>query len=146
MRSEESWLNAVLCVKLCLYFSFYYFFSFDTGLSVGQTCYKTGLKTPHPAGHWWHTPLIPANRRQRQADLCEFEASLVSRANARKGSKKLHRETLSPKNKTNKQKTQINPWSIAQCMDWMQHGSNIVWLQDRPWLVWVCHSEAASQY
>jgi hypothetical protein len=26
---------------------------------------------------WWHVPLIPALRRQRQEDLCEFEASLV---------------------------------------------------------------------
>jgi hypothetical protein len=30
-----------------------------------------------------HTPLIPALERQRQADLCEFEASLVYRANSR---------------------------------------------------------------
>jgi hypothetical protein len=22
---------------------------------------------------WWHTPLIPALRRERQGDLCEFE-------------------------------------------------------------------------
>ena len=29
------------------------------------------------AGWWWHTPLIPALGRQRQVDLCEFEASLV---------------------------------------------------------------------
>ena len=29
------------------------------------------------AGWWWHTPLIPAVRRQRQVDLCELEASLV---------------------------------------------------------------------
>ena len=38
-----------------------------------------------PAGHGWHTPLIPALGRQRPPqlmDLCEFEASLVYRANA----------------------------------------------------------------
>jgi hypothetical protein len=28
-------------------------------------------------------PLIPALRRQRQADLCEFEASLVYRVSSR---------------------------------------------------------------
>ena len=28
-------------------------------------------------------PLIPALRRQKQADLCEFEASLVYRASSR---------------------------------------------------------------
>jgi hypothetical protein len=28
------------------------------------------------------TPLIPALERQRQVDLCEFEASLVSRASS----------------------------------------------------------------
>ena len=35
------------------------------------------LRVPVWAGQWWHTPLIPAFRRQRQADLCEFKASLV---------------------------------------------------------------------
>ena len=26
---------------------------------------------------WWRTPVIPALRRQRQVDLCEFEASQI---------------------------------------------------------------------
>ena len=28
------------------------------------------------ARQWWHTPLIPALRRQRQMDLCEFKTTL----------------------------------------------------------------------
>ena len=39
------------------------------------------------AGQWWRTPLTPALRRQRQADLSEFEASLVYRVGSRTGSK-----------------------------------------------------------
>ena len=35
------------------------------------------------AGLWGCTPLIPALGRQRQADLCEFEASLVYRESSR---------------------------------------------------------------
>jgi hypothetical protein len=29
-------------------------------------------------GHGWYLPLIPVLRRQRQADLCGFEASLIT--------------------------------------------------------------------
>ena len=29
---------------------------------------------------WWYTPFIPALKRWRQVDLCEFKASLVYRA------------------------------------------------------------------
>jgi hypothetical protein len=32
---------------------------------------------------WWCSPLIPALRRQKQADLCEFESSLVYRVSSR---------------------------------------------------------------
>jgi hypothetical protein len=32
---------------------------------------------------WYHTPLIPALRRQRQEDLCECEDSLVYRVSSR---------------------------------------------------------------
>jgi hypothetical protein len=31
----------------------------------------------------WCTPLVPALRRQRQADLCEFKANLVYIASSR---------------------------------------------------------------
>jgi hypothetical protein len=32
---------------------------------------------------WWHMPLIPALRRQRQVDLCDFETSLVYKSSSR---------------------------------------------------------------
>jgi hypothetical protein len=47
-------------------------------------------------------PLIPALRKQRQSDFCEFKDSLVY--NVRPGQAGLHRETLSQKKK-NKKKT-----------------------------------------
>jgi hypothetical protein len=30
------------------------------------------IKTIGEGQAWWHTPLIPALQRQRNADLCEF--------------------------------------------------------------------------
>ena len=48
-------------------------------------------------------PFISALGRQRQGDLCEFEAILVSRASARIGSKATQRNPVS-KNKNKKRK------------------------------------------
>ena len=43
---------------------------------------------------WWCTPLIPALGRQRPVDLCEFEVSLVYRANFRTSSKATEKPCL----------------------------------------------------
>ena len=34
-------------------------------------------KNPELVGPWWRTTLIPALGRQRQLDICEYEASLI---------------------------------------------------------------------
>ena len=46
--------------------------------------------------------LIPALGRQRQADLCEFENSLLYRASSRTGSKAIQRNPVSINKQTNK--------------------------------------------
>lgn len=47
-------------------------------------------------GAWWHIPLLPALKRQRQAALSEFKASLNLRT-----ARAVTRETLSENKKTN---------------------------------------------
>jgi hypothetical protein len=34
------------------------------------------MHTRNKGARWWHISLIPALRRERQLELCEFEASL----------------------------------------------------------------------
>ena len=51
-------------------------------------------KIEKTVGRWWRTPLIRALRSQRQADLCEFEASLIYRASSRTGSKATEKPRL----------------------------------------------------
>ena len=41
-----------------------------------------GIRTL-PAGHWWCMPLITVLERERKADLCKFEASLIYRMSSR---------------------------------------------------------------
>ena len=41
------------------------------------------LKEIQESRAWWRMPLIPALGRQRQVNLCEFEASLVYRESFR---------------------------------------------------------------
>ena len=55
----------------------------------------------HLGGAWWHTPLIPARGKQKQADLCEFDTNLINIANYRS---EMHSETLSQKNKATQER------------------------------------------
>jgi len=56
------------------------------------------------AGHWWYMTLIPALRRQRQVELCEFEASLVYRVSSRTA-RAAHRHPVSKTNQPTNQTT-----------------------------------------
>ena len=63
-------------------------------------------------------PFVPSLGRQRQADLCEFEASLVYKASSRTGPKAIEKPRLE-KNKTSKQTKVINTaedWKVTFCL------------------------------
>ena len=55
------------------------------------------------SGQWWHTPLIPALRKQRQVDLCEFGARVVYNSEFQ-GRFQTYRETLFKKKRKKEKK------------------------------------------
>jgi hypothetical protein len=57
---------------------------------------------------WWLMPLIPAFMRQRQADFCKFEASLVYRPSSRPA----RATQRNPVSKNKKQKTKRQSFSV----------------------------------
>ena len=61
-------------------------------------------------------PLIPALARQRQADLCRFEASLVYRVSSRTGFNATRRNPVS-KNKNN---NKIKNAKCATCVEMVE--------------------------
>jgi hypothetical protein len=56
--------------------------SIRNGITFILMRYSIHLKSKVYTWAWWRTPLIPALRKQRQEDLCEFEASLVYRVSS----------------------------------------------------------------
>ena len=57
------------------------------------------IKISKPDRQWWCMPLIPALGREKQVDLCEFEASLVYRTSSRTGSKATEKPCLEKQEK-----------------------------------------------
>jgi hypothetical protein len=56
--------------------------AFLSSLGRSQLGFSSKVKETGRAGQWWHTPLIPALGRQKQA-VYELEASLVYRVSSR---------------------------------------------------------------
>lgn len=52
------------------------------GMGVGLRWYTEFLKMALAGQVWWRTPLVPAQNGQRQANLHEFEVSLVYKSSS----------------------------------------------------------------
>jgi hypothetical protein len=83
------------------------------------------------AGCWWRMPLIPALKRQRQADLYEIKASLAYRVSSRTAKSTQRNPTLKTnnnnKNKTTKLKFLLKVlvilefrWILCKALMWSQ--------------------------
>jgi hypothetical protein len=104
------------------------------------------LRINQQARGWWHTPLIPALRTQRQVDLYEFEACLFYKVSSRTV-RAIHKDTLSQKmsNKTNQQES-VNDktvWRWVGSLPWphTQPGFIKTWIQTQVPLTksYPCH-------
>ena len=73
-----------------------------------ELCLRSLIK----ARWWWCTPLIPALGKQRQVDLCVFEASLVYRVSSRTARAAQRNPVL--KTKQNKKQQKVEVYSIIQ--------------------------------
>ena len=79
----------------------------DIDVQTHSFTYSRVHKNTKEGRQLWHKQLISALKRQRQADLCEFEVSLVYRASSRTASKAIEKPCLE-KQKQNKTKQQKN--------------------------------------
>ena len=61
-------------------------------------------------------PLIPALRRQRQVDFCEFEASLVYRVSSRTAGAVTQRKSVSKTNKQQKGYLMCKPNNLSSIL------------------------------
>jgi len=117
---------------------------------VGYWCSPTipliEWKSPSSARWWWCKLLIPALRRQRQVDLCEFKASLVYRVSSRTG--RAAQRNMSWTNKTkpmNQTKTPFSSfctlhiWVHCGCPQTPEEdsGSHYRWLWATMWLLGI---------
>ena len=76
------------------------------------------LKNSECARWWWRTPLILALGRQKQEDLCEFEASLVYRASPKTGSKVTEKPCLRKRReKKRKRRSETLKWVKKQTLN-----------------------------
>ena len=90
---------------------------------------------------WWCTPLISELRRQRQADLCEFEAGLVYKSQFQDRNQR-YRETLSLKKQRNKKEivdslTQYLQTSqiCSVCLDYTLYCRILLWFLSYNFLI-----------
>ena len=70
------------------------------------------FKSTNEDWEWWCTPLIPALRRQRWVDLCEFAASLVYRVSSRiaRTAKAIQKNFISKIKKARKRGLEESEW------------------------------------
>jgi len=96
------------------FFVFVFVFVFGFGFGFSFLTFSLLL-----AEQWWCIPFVPVLQRQRQADLCEFEASLAYRAGS-SIARATHRNPHS-KNKNKEASEQANkqnsePFPLVPCI------------------------------